>query len=152
MNTFFKKIKNLIHFILFYVWIHIWKANLSSQIFTANGVSKNVNLAKISDLGYKELSCSKTSPIFFNWLQKDIFIMIKQLAPPSSFVPLTTCINNWPIFVKLLKDYILNQKIKIYQTWKILLKMTLSFMCIIMNIGWIALKNFFKVIIFYLVK
>jgi len=30
--------------------------------------------------------------------------MIRQLGPPSFFVTFTTCVNNWPIFVKTLKD------------------------------------------------
>jgi hypothetical protein len=30
--------------------------------------------------------------------------MIKQLGPPSFFVTFTTCLNNWSILVKTLKD------------------------------------------------
>ncbi len=53
-NIYFKTIKLLIDFILFSMLICIWKAKLSSIIFTTNNVSKIVNLDKLlkSNLGY----------------------------------------------------------------------------------------------------
>jgi hypothetical protein len=33
-----------------------------------------------------------------------MFVMIKQLGPPTFFVTYTTNVNNWPILVKLLKE------------------------------------------------
>jgi hypothetical protein len=53
-NIYFKTIKLLINFILFSMWICIWKVKLCSRIFTTNDNSKTVNLDKLlkSNLGY----------------------------------------------------------------------------------------------------
>jgi hypothetical protein len=51
----FKMIKIIIHFILSFVWICIWKEKILGWIFTTSDVSSNVNLDKILkfDLGSK---------------------------------------------------------------------------------------------------
>jgi hypothetical protein len=67
--------------------------------------------------------------------------MIKQLGPPTFFVTFTTHVNNGPILVKTLKDLHiqhvqnLNIENEDLPNKKILLKMTLSLVCAIMNIG-----------------
>jgi hypothetical protein len=33
-----------------------------------------------------------------------VFGMIKQLGPPTFFMTFTTCVNNWLIFIKTLKE------------------------------------------------
>jgi hypothetical protein len=82
------------------------KIKLLGCILIANDVSNNVNLHKIlkSYLDYKELSHIQTSPDYLDQLWKDVFAMIKQLKPPAFFVRFTTCINNWPTFIKTLKQ------------------------------------------------
>jgi hypothetical protein len=83
-NIYFKTIKLLIHFILSYVWIHIWKAKLSSRIFTTNDVSKTIKLDKLlkSNLGYKKKGHIRTSPYYLDSFRKDVFAMIIQLGLP----------------------------------------------------------------------
>jgi len=85
MNIYFKTIKLLIHFISSSIWIHIRKTKLSSWILTTNNVSNNVNLDKLlkANLGYKKLGRIRTSLDYLNSFWKDVFIMIKQLGPPS---------------------------------------------------------------------
>jgi hypothetical protein len=104
-NIYFKTIKVLIHFILFCAWICICKEKLLDLVLNASDVSTNVNLDKIlkSNLGYKELSCIRTSLDYLDCLHKDVFVMIKQLGPPTFFMTFTTSVNNWLIFIKTLK-------------------------------------------------
>jgi hypothetical protein len=117
-NIFFKKIKLLIYFILSCAWIHICKAKLLDRVLKVSDVSTNVNLYKILklDLGYKELSCIRTSPNYLDHLHKDVFAMIRQLGPPTFFMTFTTCVNNWLIVVKTLKslyDQYIGKKLRI---------------------------------------
>ncbi len=82
------------------------KIKLLGYILITNDVLNNVNLDKIlkSNLDYKELRHIQTSPNYLDQLWKDVFAMIKQLRPPTFFVRFTTCINNWPTFIKTLKQ------------------------------------------------
>ncbi len=57
-----------------------------------------------SNLGYKELSRIRTSPNYLDHLRINVFGMIKQLGPPTFFMTFTTCVNNWLIFIKTLKE------------------------------------------------
>ncbi len=56
------------------------------------------------NLGYKKLSCIKTSSNYLNYFCKDVFVMIKQLGLPMFFMMFTIGVNNWPILVKILKE------------------------------------------------
>ncbi len=46
----------------------------------------------------------KTSSNYLNHLQKYVFVMIRLFGPPTFFVTLITCENNWSILMKTLKD------------------------------------------------
>jgi hypothetical protein len=63
-----------------------------------NDVSTNANFEKKekkkSDLGYKELGYVKTSPNYFNSIQKYLFTMIKQLGPSTYFITFSKGVNN----------------------------------------------------------
>ncbi len=73
--------------------------------------------------------------------ERNLFAMIIQLGSPYFFVTFTTCVNDWPIIVKTLKElHIENvqnviQENKDLPNIKDLIKMTLSLVCIIMNRG-----------------
>ncbi len=49
------------------------------HVLKVSDVSTNVNLDKILklDLGYKELSCIRTSPNYLDRLHKDVFAIIR---------------------------------------------------------------------------
>jgi len=81
------------------------KIKLLGYILIVSDVSNNVNLDKILkfDLDYKELRCIWTSPNYLDRLWKDECAMNRQLRPHTFFVRFTTCINNWPTFIKTLK-------------------------------------------------
>jgi hypothetical protein len=82
------------------------KIKLLGCILIVNDVSNNVNLDKIlkSNLDYKEHRHIQTSLDYLDQLWKDIFAMIRQLKWLAFFVRFTTCINNWPTFIKTLKQ------------------------------------------------
>jgi hypothetical protein len=52
----------------------------------------------------RELSHIRTSLDYLNHLCIDVFAMIKQLGPPTFFMTFTTCVNNWLILIKTLKE------------------------------------------------
>jgi hypothetical protein len=41
---------------------------------------------------------------YLDQLCKDVFVMIRQLGPPTFFVTFTTFISNWPVLIKTLKE------------------------------------------------
>jgi hypothetical protein len=41
---------------------------------------------------------------YLDHLCKDVFAMIRQLGPPTFFMTFTTCVNNWLILIKTLKE------------------------------------------------
>ncbi len=100
-NIFFKTIKILINFILSSTWICIWKEFFLNHIICVN----QCELHKIlkSNLGYQEPSHIKIFPYYWDCLQKDVFIMIKQFGLAMFFVTFTTSVNNWLILMMTLK-------------------------------------------------
>ncbi len=114
-----------------------------NHLLITNDVSNNVNLDKILklDLGYKKLGRIRTSLDYLDHIHKDVFVMIRQLGPPTFFVTFTIGVNNWPILIITLKelydDYICkNVSLKMTNHWtlKNLSEMTLSLAHVIMNI------------------
>ncbi len=81
---------------------------LLDLMLITNDVSTNSNFEKKLkfDLGYKELSCVKTSPNHLNWPQKYLFTMIKQLGPSTHFITFSIVVNNWLSLNKHLKNCI----------------------------------------------
>jgi len=61
-----------------------------------------------SDLGYMNLSRLCTSPDYLSQLRKDVFVMIRQLGPPTFFVTFTSVESKWLPLLKCLYD--LNSK------------------------------------------
>jgi len=65
-----------LQFILYHL-LHecVFEKKLLDCMLTTND---NLNKKLKSDLGYQKLSCVKTSnPNYLNWLQKDLFAMIR---------------------------------------------------------------------------
>jgi hypothetical protein len=108
-NIYFKTIKGLIHFILSYAWIHILKAKLLNRVLKISDVLINVNL------GYKQLSRIRKFPNYLDCLRENVFVMIRQLGPLTFFMTFTTCVNNWLILIKTLKNYMINTLVKIWE-------------------------------------
>jgi hypothetical protein len=77
-----------------------------NHVLIVNDLSNNVNLDKLLkyDLGYCELTRIITFPNYLDWLQKDIFAMIRQFGPPTFFVTFIISVNNWSILMMTLKD------------------------------------------------
>jgi hypothetical protein len=88
---------------------------LLGHIFIVDGVSDDINLRKISkfDPRYKKLIHIRIFLDYLNIFCKNILAMIKQLGPPTFFVTLTTCINNWLAFIKTLLKKMMNILIEI---------------------------------------
>ncbi len=103
LSCIYKRWQSKLKYIL-YCLLHgyIQKAKLFGQIFTSNDVSNNVNLNKI--LKSKEVRSYYNISKWFKLILKRCFRNDYTIWSSIFLVTFTTCVNNWPIFVKTLKD------------------------------------------------
>jgi len=74
------------------VWIQIRKGQLQGRKVLAKDVNYKPNLEKIlkSDIGYIDLKKNRTSLDYFEHINKNVFVMIRQLGPPNFFIIFTS--------------------------------------------------------------
>ena len=96
-NIFFKVVKIIIHQISSLAWVYIWKGKLQGKKLTTKDVCNPTNLERliISPLGFHSLRSIHTSLDYLEHTKKNIFAMIRQLGPPTSFVTLKSAEHLW---------------------------------------------------------
>jgi len=91
-NLFLKDIKFSIQKVIGLGWVWIQKGKLCGRTLKAFQVWDKPNVDNIfkSYLGYHDLDGLYNSHNYFERLQKNLFVMIKQLGPPTFFVNFTS--------------------------------------------------------------
>jgi len=84
--------------------VRIWKQKLCRKTLKTFQVQDKTHLNNIfkSYLSYRDLQSLRNSHDYFEKLQKNLFVMIKQLGPPTSFVTFVYAERLWDLLIKTL--------------------------------------------------
>ena len=104
-NLFYKAVCIILNQVFSSTWIRIRKGKLKGRKLIVKDVKSKSNLHCILklDIGCMDLRTIRTSPDYLQQLCKKIYVMIRQLGPPTFFVSFSSVEHRWQPLVNALK-------------------------------------------------
>ena len=103
-NLFYKAVHIILNQVLNCVWIRIRKGQLKGRKLLAKDKSKpNLDRILKSDIGYMDLKSIRTSPYYHLGVCRNLYAMIRQLGPPTFFLPFSSAEQRWKPLINALK-------------------------------------------------